>query len=121
MGGCCNAILHFVSFDMNPGQRRIFILVVGALTAIGPFSIDMYLPGFPGIARDLGTDIGHVSLSLTSYFIGISVGQLGYGPLVDRFGRKKPVIAGLLLYIVAAVGCGLSPTIHWLIGMRLLL
>ena len=106
---------------MNPRQRRVFILVVGSLTAVGPFSIDMYLPGFPDIARDLHTDIAQVGLSLTSYFIGISFGQLGYGPLVDRFGRKKPVIAGLLLYIAAAVGCGLSPTIHWLIAMRLLL
>ena len=107
--------------DMNTKQRRIFILVVGSLTAVGPFSIDMYLPGFPAIARDLQTDIAHVGLSLTSYFIGISAGQLGYGPLVDRFGRKKPVIAGLLLYIAAAMGCGFSPTIHWLIAMRLLL
>ena len=97
---------------MNRKQHNILILVLGSLTAIGPFSIDMYLPGFPAIARDLQTDISHVALSLTSYFIGISIGQLLYGPLLDRYGRKKPLIAGLLIYIAAAIGCGLSPTIH---------
>jgi len=106
---------------MNRRQHNILILVLGSLTAIGPFSIDMYLPGFPDIARDLQTDIAHVALSLTSYFIGISVGQLAYGPLLDRYGRKKPLIAGLLLYIVAAIGCGLSPTLQWLVAQRFLL
>ena len=106
---------------MGRKQHRIFILVLGSLTAIGPFSIDMYLPGFPAIARDLHTDISHVALSLTSYFIGISFGQLVYGPLLDRYGRKRPVIVGLLIYIVAAVVCGLSPSIHWLVAARFLL
>jgi DHA1 family bicyclomycin/chloramphenicol resistance-like MFS transporter len=106
---------------MTSRQRTVLILVVGSLTAVGPFSIDMYLPGFPAIARDLGTDIAQVALSLTSYFIGISLGQLGYGPLVDRYGRKRPVIAGLIIYIVAAIGCGLVPTIHWLIAFRFFL
>ncbi len=106
---------------MNRKQHNKLILVLGSLTAIGPFSIDMYLPGFPAIARDLNSDISHVALTLTSYFIGISIGQLVYGPLLDRYGRKKPVIAGLLIYIVAAIGCGLAPTIHWLVVMRFLL
>ncbi|EMR02131.1 Sulfonamide resistance protein [Cesiribacter andamanensis AMV16] len=94
---------------------------MGALSALGPFTIDMYLPGFPAIAADLNTSIARVGLSLTSYFIGISVGQLFYGPLVDRYGRKKPLLAGLLMYIVAAIGCALSPTVDWLIWQRLLL
>ncbi|MEK7251208.1 MAG: multidrug effflux MFS transporter [Bacteroidota bacterium] len=106
---------------MNRKQHNILILVLGSLTAIGPFSIDMYLPGLPAIARYLQTDISHVALSLTSYFIGISIGQLAYGPLLDRYGRKKPVVAGLLIYIVAAIGCGLAPTIHWLVAMRFVL
>lgn len=106
---------------MDRKQHNILILVLGSLTAIGPFSIDMYLPGFPAIARDLHTDISHIALSLTSYFIGISIGQLVYGPLLDRYGRKKPLIAGLFIYIVGAVGCGLSPTIHWLVAQRFLL
>jgi MFS transporter, DHA1 family, multidrug resistance protein len=81
----------------------------------------MYLPGFPAIANDLNTDIAHVGLSLTSYFIGISVGQLIYGPIMDRFGRRKPLVVGLTAYIAAALGCALSPSISFLITMRLLL
>lgn len=106
---------------MNRKQKRTIILTLGALAALGPFSIDMYLPGFPAIAEDLNTTISRVGLSLTSYFIGISVGQLIYGPLIDRYGRKKPLAAGLLIYIITAIGCALAPTVDWLIGLRLLL
>jgi DHA1 family bicyclomycin/chloramphenicol resistance-like MFS transporter len=81
------------------------ILILGSLTALGPFSIDMYLPGFAGIAKDLHTTVAKVSMSLSSYFIGISAGQLLYGPLLDRFGRKKPLFIGLLVYILASLGC----------------
>ncbi|WJS93650.1 multidrug effflux MFS transporter [Flavobacterium johnsoniae] len=81
------------------------ILILGSLTALGPFSIDMYLPGFSGIAKDLNTTVSKVSMSLSSYFIGISAGQLLYGPLLDRFGRKKPLFIGLLVYILASLGC----------------
>lgn len=81
------------------------ILILGSLTALGPFSIDMYLPGFSGIAKDLHTTVAKVSMSLSSYFIGISAGQLLYGPLLDRFGRKKPLFIGLMVYIVASLGC----------------
>jgi DHA1 family bicyclomycin/chloramphenicol resistance-like MFS transporter len=81
------------------------ILILGSLTALGPFSIDMYLPGFSGIAQDLNTTVAKVSMSLSSYFIGISAGQLLYGPLLDRFGRKKPLFIGLMVYILASLGC----------------
>ena len=81
------------------------ILILGSLTALGPFSIDMYLPGFSGIAKDLNTTVAQVSMSLSSYFIGISAGQLLYGPLLDRFGRKKPLFIGLMVYILASLGC----------------
>jgi len=88
--------------------------------AIGPFATDMYLPGFLAIARGLKTDIAHVGLSLTSYFIGVCIGQIIYGPLLDRYGRKKPLMLGLLVYTAASVGCAFSPTIHVLVGMRFL-
>ena len=81
------------------------ILILGSLTALGPFSIDMYLPGFSNIAKDLNTSVAKVSMSLSSYFIGISAGQLLYGPLLDRFGRKKPLFMGLMVYILASLGC----------------
>lgn len=88
--------------------------------AIGPFSTDMYLPGFLAIARGLETDIAHVGLSLTSFFLGVSIGQILYGPLLDRYGRKKPLMLGFLAYTAASVGCALSPTIHILVVMRFL-
>src|SRR5690606_40944013 len=72
------------------------------------------------IAEDLLTDETHVTFTLTSYFIGIAVGQLAYGPIVDKYGRKKPLIAGLTIYILAALGCALSYNIDMMILMRLL-
>jgi DHA1 family bicyclomycin/chloramphenicol resistance-like MFS transporter len=94
------------------------ILILGSLTALGPFSIDMYLPGFSGIAKDLHTTVAKVSMSLSSYFIGISVGQLLYGPLLDRFGRKKPLFIGLMVYILASLGCVYVADIDTFIGLR---
>ncbi|AUD03717.1 Bcr/CflA family multidrug efflux MFS transporter [Spirosoma pollinicola] len=105
---------------MTRRQHFISILILGILSTISPFSIDMYLPGFPAIAKDLHTPISQVQLSLTAYLVGISVGQLLYGPLLDRFGRKLPLYAGLLVYIAASVGCALSTSIDMLILMRLL-
>lgn len=104
---------------MKGKQKFLLILILGLLSAIGPFSIDMYLPGFPAIAKDLETDVATVSLSLSSFFIGISAGQLIYGPLLDRYGRKKPLFAGLVIYIVASLGCVFANSVHLLIGLRL--
>jgi DHA1 family bicyclomycin/chloramphenicol resistance-like MFS transporter len=105
---------------MTRRQHFIVILILGALSTIGPFSIDMYLPGFPSIAKDLGTTVAEIQLSLTSYFIGISIGQLIYGPLLDRFGRKLPLYIGMIVYILASLGCVLIHTVHALIFMRFL-
>lgn len=88
---------------MEKNKRTAIILSLGLLSAIGPFSIDLYLPGFPEIARDLGTTTGRVALSLSSYFIGVSVGQMIYGPLLDRFGRRTPLLIGLFIYLLASV------------------
>ncbi len=102
-------------------KRYVFlVLLLGALTAIGPFSIDMYLPAFPAIAKSLHIVTARVSLSLSGFFIGYSVGQLLYGPLLDRFGRKNPLYAGMALYIVASIGCFFSTSIEMLIAMRFL-
>jgi DHA1 family bicyclomycin/chloramphenicol resistance-like MFS transporter len=89
------------------------------LSAIGPFSIDMYLPGFPAIAADLHTTVAHVALSLSSFFIGISAGQLLYGPLLDRYGRKRPLYIGLSVYLLASIGCALCTSVDALIALRL--
>jgi DHA1 family bicyclomycin/chloramphenicol resistance-like MFS transporter len=103
---------------MTKGKYIKLILILGSLTALGPFSIDMYLPGFAGIAKDLNTSVANVSLTLSSYFIGISAGQLLYGPLLDRFGRKKPLFWGLLVYILASLGCAFVTDIDVFIGLR---
>ncbi len=79
---------------MDQKPRSIIVIILGGLAAIGPFSVDMYLPGFPAIARDLGTDVAHVGLTLTAYFIGFSLGQLMLGPVLDRYGRKSPLSSG---------------------------
>lgn len=103
-----------------PINKPLLIVLLGILAALGPFTIDMYLPGFKQIALDLGTDEKQVAFTLTSYFVGIAVGQLFYGPIVDKYGRKKPLLVGLVLYAIAALGCAFSPTIQAMIGMRLL-
>src|SRR5438045_9353167 len=96
-------------FYIIKGKAKFYvILILGMLSAIGPFSIDMYLPGFPDIAKSLDTTVAHVALSLSSFFIGISFGQLIYGPLLDRFGRKKPLYFGVSLYLLASVGCAID-------------
>ncbi len=107
--------------DKKPANKnRYIILILGLLTAIGPFSIDMYLPAFPDIAKGLNTSVSKVMLSLSSFFIGISAGQLIYGPLLERFGRKKPLYAGLIIYLLASIGCAMATTVDALILFRLL-
>ncbi len=103
---------------MKKTNRSLLILILGLLSAIGPFSIDMYLPGFPVIADSLHTTVDRVAYSLSSFFIGVCVGQLICGPLLDRFGRKKPLITGLVLYIIASVGCSFAQTVDALILFR---
>jgi len=98
---------------------RTLILVLGGIAAIGPFSIDMYLPGFAGIAGEFNTGIGAVGYTLTAYLAGICFGQLVYGPLTDRYGRKTPLLAGLAIYIISSAGCALAGGIQSLIIMRL--
>lgn len=106
--------------DMTRKRYYTLILVLGALTALGPFSIDTYLPGFPAIAKSFGISINRVSLSLSSFFLGIALGQVLYGPLLERFGRKKPLYAGLLLYLFATAGCYFAASIEVLVALRFL-
>lgn len=103
---------------MSRKQYFFIILILGSLATVSPFSIDMYLPGFPRIASDLETTIDKVQFSLTSYLIGICLGQILYGPLLDRFGRKQPLYAGLALYVLASFGCALTSSVDSLIMMR---
>ncbi|MFL5813618.1 MAG: multidrug effflux MFS transporter [Bdellovibrionia bacterium] len=101
-------------------EGKGFIILLGALTAFDPLTIDMYLPAFGDIQKHLQTTMANVELSVTTFFIGMAFGQLFYGPLADRFGRKKPLLAGMLLYLVATLGCAYSPNITTFIIFRLL-
>ena len=106
--------------NQNKSKKQLYlILILGLLTAIGPLSIDMYLPAFPDIAKGLNTSVASVMLSLSSFFIGISIGQLIYGPLLERFGRKKPLYFGLIIYAIAAIGCATTVSVNGLILFRL--
>lgn len=103
---------------MTRGRYVSLITILGLLTALSPFSIDMYLPGFQDIAENLKTSVASVSLSLSSFFIGISAGQLLYGPLLDRHGRKKPLYAGLAIYILSSAACLAVTHVNGLILLR---
>ncbi len=99
-------------------HRRWIIVVLGFLSATNPLSTDMYLPAFQEIAHDLHTTTAALSFTLSSYFIGIGVGQMLYGPIIDRFGRKKPLYLGLALYIFASLGCIFSRNLSELVMWR---
>ncbi|MFW9268695.1 multidrug effflux MFS transporter [Pseudomonas sp. D2-30] len=94
------------------------ILILGALSAFGPLAIDFYLPAFPAMAIAFGTDEKHIQLTLAAYFLGLSLGQLAYGPVADRFGRRIPLLAGVGLFTVASLACAYAPSLEWLIGAR---
>lgn len=99
---------------------NIVILILGALTAFGSLSIDMYLPSFPAIAKDMHTSLSWVQLSLASFFIGLALGQIFYGPITDRYGRKKPLYVGLAIYTVASLVCAFTKSVEMLILFRFL-
>jgi DHA1 family bicyclomycin/chloramphenicol resistance-like MFS transporter len=103
---------------MQVKNRKFIIFTLGVLSAIGPFSIDMYLPAFPAMAVGLNSTVPHVQLSLTSYFIGIALGQLFYGPVIDRFGRLVPLFGGLSIYLIASVICAFASSVDSLILLR---
>ena len=104
---------------MTPRCVRL-ALVLGLLSAIGPFAIDMYLPALPTIGASLGADISAVQMSLMAFFLSLGAGQLLYGPLSDMVGRKPPLYGGLVLFALASVGCALASDVQTLIGLRFL-
>lgn len=93
-------------------------LVLGLLSAIGPFAIDMYLPALPSIGASLAASAGAVQASLMAFFISLGLGQMVYGPASDMLGRKPPLYFGLLLFAVGSVGCALAPDIQTLVVWR---
>ena len=99
---------------------KSIIVLLSALVAFGPLSIDMYLPSLPIIAQDLQSPVSEVQKTITLFLIGFSAGMLVYGPLSDRFGRKKLLLIGIVIYILATLGCILANQIEQLQFFRLL-
>ncbi|HKE85570.1 MAG TPA: Bcr/CflA family multidrug efflux MFS transporter [Vicinamibacterales bacterium] len=95
-------------------------LILGALTAIGPLAIDMYLPSLPTIAREFGTTAAAVQASLAAYYIGIAIGQALYGPLSDRVGRKPALYLGLGVFLLSSIGCARAAGVQALVTFRFL-
>lgn len=93
-------------------------IVLGLLSAVGPFAIDMYLPALPSIAADLKASTAATQMTLMAFFMAFGVCQLIYGPLSDVVGRKPPLYAGLTLFIVGSIGCAFAPSVEWLIAAR---
>ncbi len=94
------------------------VVILGLLSAIGPFAIDMYLPALPQIGASLDAPVGAVQASLTAFFLALGVGQPLFGTLSDMWGRKKPLYLGLVIVIIASIGCALAKDIQTLVALR---
>jgi DHA1 family bicyclomycin/chloramphenicol resistance-like MFS transporter len=116
-----------VTLTANPGdlltrrRKLLYILLLGALTALGPFTIDLYLPAFPALEASLGVTEAQVQLTLAGTTVGFALGQLLVGPVSDRFGRRFPLILATALHIAASTGAALSPDIATLGFFRVLM
>jgi DHA1 family bicyclomycin/chloramphenicol resistance-like MFS transporter len=107
--------------QFQPQNKREFILLIiilGAIIALGPLTIDIYLPAFSAITKSFNANDATVQLSLSTYFIGLAIGQIFYGPLIDRYGKKPPLFFGLILYFVATIACVFATSIHQIIYLR---
>ncbi|AZP15128.1 Bcr/CflA family efflux MFS transporter [Streptomyces aquilus] len=111
--------LHAPSPD-RPPRRLPLVLILGSLTALGPLSIDLYLPALPQVSGDLHTSQAVTQLTLTAFMTGIALGQLVIGPLSDTLGRRRPLLTGLTVYVAASLLCAVAPDPTVLIGMRLI-
>ena len=99
-------------------KRLTLILILGSLAALGPLSIDMYLPAFPDMSRSFGASASSIQLSLTACMLGMALGQIIVGPLSDVRGRKRPLLLALSAYLLASLACAFAPTIEVLIALR---
>ncbi len=103
---------------MKKTNSHLIVWILGALSTVTPFAIDLYLPAFASLAKDFDTNTATISLSVSSYFIGMALGQILYGPFLDRYGRKKPLYVGLAIFILASLGCMQSWSVGSLIVFR---
>ena len=110
-----------IKSDFSPAATRKLAWTLGFMSAFGPFAIDMYLPAFPTIAKDLGTTIGNVQLTLAVFLLGMAFGQVLWGTLSDHVGRRIPLLSGFLLFSCMAAVCAVTHSVYTLIGARLLM
>ncbi|MGK4476248.1 Bcr/CflA family multidrug efflux MFS transporter [Aeromonas molluscorum] len=104
----------------TPLSPRFLFILLGALAGLTPLAVDMYLPAIPNIAHDLGTSIDGAQLTISAFLGGFAIGQLFYGPLADSFGRKPVILAGLVMFSIASVGCALADSLPELLAFRML-
>ncbi|MER5835742.1 multidrug effflux MFS transporter [Streptomyces sp. NPDC002130] len=107
--------------DRTPHRRTglLVTFLLGSLTAVPPLAMDMYLPSLPEVTRSLHAPAATVQLTLTACLAGMALGQLVVGPMSDRWGRRRPLLAGLVVFVVATVLCALAPTVETLVAFRL--
>jgi MFS transporter, DHA1 family, multidrug resistance protein len=98
--------------SFTSAQRFKYIVILGALSALGPFTIDLYLPAFPNVGADLGASDAAIQITLTATLIGFALGQLIVGPLADAFGRRRPLIVATAIHVVASLAVAFAPTIE---------
>ena len=106
--------------SLTPRQKLVYVVVLGALTALGPFTIDLYLPAFPAVSAELGVSAAAIQLTLTATTIGFALGQLLVGPWSDKVGRRLPLIIATGLHIAASIGVAYAPDVMWVGIFRVL-
>jgi len=106
--------------SLTARQKFVYVIVLGALTALGPFTIDLYLPAFPAVARDLAVSDAAIQLTLTATTIGFALGQLLVGPWSDKVGRRLPLIIATAVHIAASIGVAFAPDVFWVGVFRVL-
>lgn len=103
----------------KPNSGLGVLAILSALMSFASISTDLYLPALPAMGESLHADAGAVELTISGYLVGFSIGQLFWGPIGDRYGRRLPIILGLLLFIVGSAGCALSGSVATMMGWRL--
>ena len=109
--------MHLADAARPPART---VVVLGGLTMFGPLSLDLYLPALPELADDLNASASAAQLSITACLVGLAVGQLVAGPMSDRLGRRRPLMIGLVVYLLASVACALAPNVTVLVVLRLI-
>ena len=108
----------FQTSSLSRAQELRILIILSALMSFSSISTDMYLPALPTLVSDLHTDIGRVELTISSFLVGFSLGQLLWGPISDRIGRRLPIAAGLVLFIIGSIGCAAADTIGHMLAWR---